>query len=154
MTEKIIIGKEEWIELPKLGLPAVKARIDSGAKTSSLHAFNMELFEKNGKKYVEFDIHPLQKNKKVKKKCRAQIIDKRQVKSSSGESEKRFVINTPMKLGEETWTIQVTLTNRDSMGYRMLLGREAMEKRILIDPDLSFCKGKISNNSLKELYIE
>ncbi len=137
--EKIVIGKEEWCALPDLGLPAIKARIDSGAKTSSLHAFNIYIIEEEGVKYAHFDIHPLQDNRKVIQRCKGIVVDRRQVKSSSGEKEKRHVIRTPLTLGGQTWDVEVTLTNRDSMGYRMLIGREAMQERVLIDPDSSFC---------------
>ncbi len=141
MSDKLIIGKEEWCAFPELNLPAVKARIDSGAKTSALHAFNIHTFTEDGKKYVYFDIHPIQDNRKIIQNCRAEVIDRRIVKSSSGEKERRFVIKTPIKIGDELWDIEVTLSNRDSMGYRMLLGRKAMAGRTLIDPEASFCLG-------------
>lgn len=152
MSKKIVIGKEEWCNFPELGLPAIKARVDSGAKTSSLHAFNIRPFEQDGKKYVHFDIHPIQDNRKVIQNCRGLVVDRRSVKSSSGEKEKRLVIKTPVTLGEETWEIEVTLTNRDSMGYRMLIGREAMKERVLIDPDSSFCLGSIDEATVLKHY--
>lgn len=150
--EKIVIGKEEWCALPELNLPAVKARIDSGAKTSSLHAFNIHPFEEGGKKYVHFDIHPVQENRKIIQSCRALVVDQRNVKSSSGEKEKRHVIKAPVTIGGETWEIEMTLTNRDSMGYRMLIGREAMMGRVLIDPDASFCLGQVSAEEVESYY--
>lgn len=152
MKNKIIIGKEEWCSLEGLGLPAIKARVDSGAKTSSLHAFNIHQFEEDGKRYVHFDIHPIQNDRKTIQSCRGLVVDKRNVKSSSGDTERRPVIKTPIKLGDETWEIEVTLTNRDSMGYRMLIGREAMNNRVLIDPDSSFCLGKVSEDEVKKYY--
>ncbi len=152
MTKKIIIGKEEWCGLPELGLPAIKARVDSGAKTSSLHAFNIHQFEENGKRYVHFDIHPIQNDRKTIQSCRGMVVDKREVKSSTGDKERRPVIKTPITLGDETWEIEVTLTNRDSMGYRMLIGREAMTNRVLIDPDSSFCLGTVSTEEVKKYY--
>ena len=152
MTKKIIIGKEEWCGLPELGLPAIKARVDSGAKTSSLHAFNIHQFEEAGKRYVHFDIHPIQNNRKIIQSCRGLVVDKREVKSSSGDKERRPVIKTPITLGDETWEIEVTLTNRDSMGYRMLIGREAMTNRVLIDPDSSMCLGKVADEEVKKHY--
>jgi ribosomal protein S6--L-glutamate ligase len=151
-SQKIIIGKEEWAALPELGLPAVKMRVDSGAKTSALHAFNIQVIEENGLKYVHFDIHPIQNNRKVIQSCRGLLIDQRHVKSSSGEKENRHVIRTPVTLGEETWDIEITLTNRDSMGYRMLLGREAMANRVLIDPDQAFCLGSIPDKEAVTYY--
>lgn len=152
MSSKIIIGKEEWCGLPELGLPAIKARIDSGAKTSSLHAFNIHTFKEDGKKYVHFDIHPVRDNRKIIQSCRGLVVDSRDVKSSSGEKEKRHVIKTPVVLGDETWEIEITLTNRDSMGYRMLIGREAMEGRVLIDPDNSFCLGQKDEAEVEKHY--
>lgn len=152
MTNKIVIGKEEWCGLPELGLPAIKARIDSGAKTSSLHAFNIQPIERDGKKHVLFDIHPIQDNRKIVQSCRGLVVDKRDVKNSSGEKERRLVIRTPITLGGRTWDIEVTLTNRDSMGYRMLLGREAMKERVLIDPDSSFCLGQFNEEDVRVYY--
>lgn len=150
--KKIIIGKEEWCALTELGLPAIKARIDSGAKTSALHAFNIQPFEENGEKYVHFDIHPLQDNRKIIQRCKGKVIDKRDIKSSSGEKEKRHVISTALTLGGKTWEIEVTLTNRDSMGYRMLLGREAMEGRVLIDPEAAMHLGNIPPEAVRTHY--
>jgi len=152
MSKKIVIGKEEWCGLPELNLPAIKARVDSGAKTSSLHAFNIHPFEEGGNKYVHFDIHPIQDNRKVIQSCRGLVVDQRNVKSSSGEKERRHVIRTPIRLGGETWEIEVTLTNRDSMGYRMLLGREAMKERVLIDPDASLCLGEVNAKDVEKYY--
>lgn len=152
MTEKLVIGKEEWCSFPELKLPAVKARIDSGAKTSALHAFNIHTFTEEGRKYVYFDIHPIQDNRKVIQSCRAEVVDRRIVKSSSGEKEKRYVIRTPIQVGEEMWDIEVTLANRDSMGYRMLLGREAMSGRTLIDPEASFCLGEKGDDEVLKQY--
>ncbi len=149
---KITVGCEEWCELPGLKLPAVKARVDSGAKTSALHAKNIQLREKDGKTYVSFDIHPLQNNRKVTKRCEAPLVGRREIRSSSGHSETRYVILTPLKLGEHTWDIQISLTNRDSMGYRMLLGREAMTGRIIVDPEGAFLHGKVSLKKAESSY--
>lgn len=151
-TTKLIIGKEEWCALKDLGIPAIKARVDTGAKTSSLHAFNIELSKAGGKEKVSFDIHPIQNNREIVRACEADVVDSRIVKSSTGEKERRIVIQTPITLGNETWDIEVTLTNRDSMGYRMLLGREAMEKRFLVDPEISFCFGDIPSESIQNHY--
>lgn len=152
MKHKIVIGKEEWCALPELGLPAIKARVDTGAKTSALHAFNIRSSSKGGVDYVNFDIHPVQDNRKIVQHCKAREIDRRNVKSSSGEKETRHVISTQVRIGGETWEIELTLTNRDSMGYRMLLGREAMTKRVLIDPDASFCLGNLPEEDVKRHY--
>jgi ribosomal protein S6--L-glutamate ligase len=152
MSDKTIIGKEEWCELPEINLPAIKARVDSGAKTSSLHAFNIHPYTENGVKYVKFDIHPVQENRKIVQKCMAKAVDRRSVKSSSGEKEKRHVIKTPVILDGKSWDIEITLTNRDSMGYRMLLGREAMTNALLIDPNSSFCLGEKKEDDILKFY--
>jgi ribosomal protein S6--L-glutamate ligase len=150
--ERIIVGREEWCSLHDLGVPAIKVRIDSGAKTSALHAFNIHVFSANGEDWVEFDIHPIQHNRRVMKHCRARLVDQRVIKSSNGENEKRYVISTPITLGNSTWEIEVTLTNRDSMGYRMLLGREAMQGRILVDPEAVFCHSNMDDLQAIGLY--
>ena len=149
---KFIVGNQEWCKLAALSIPAIKARVDSGAKTSSMHAFNIRPFSRDGAIWVAFDVHPLQKNRKVVVSCEAQVIDRRTVRSSTGEAEKRYVIRTPLTVGGRTWDIEVTLTNRDSMGYRMLLGREAMSGRMLVDPDSSFLLGEVSNETLRKYY--
>lgn len=151
-NEKMVVGSDEWCQFPQLGIPAVKARVDSGAKTSSLHAFNIHTFKRSGEPWVSFEIHPLQKNRKVTVRCEARVTDRRSVKSTSGVSEKRYVISTPMKLGDSIWEIELTLTNRDSMGYRMLLGREAMTARVLVDPSGSQAQGRFSEQDLHDLY--
>ncbi|MBE9029060.1 30S ribosomal protein S6--L-glutamate ligase [filamentous cyanobacterium LEGE 11480] len=151
-SKKLIIGCEEWVELPDLQLPLIKARIDSGAKTSSLHAYNIQAFELDGQTHVRFDIHPIQKNRRIAQHCQAKVIDQRAVKSSNGVSENRFVILTPIILGEQRWEIEVTLTNRDAMGYRMLLGREAMSDRILVDPSVSFLHREADDEIAKRSY--
>ncbi len=149
---KIILGSEEWCSFPELGIPAIKARVDSGAKTSALHAINIVPFMKEGVNWVKFDINPIQNNLKTVIHCEALLIDKRIVKSSSGYREQRFVIQTKITIGEDSWAIEMTLTNRDSMGFRMLLGREAMSGRILVDPEQKYLLGQNSTENLIELY--
>lgn len=151
-TEKTIIGSEEWCQLAQLGIPAIKVRVDSGAKTSALHAFNIQTFKRGNVSWVSFDVHPLQNNRKVSLRCEAPILDRRIIKNTSGASEKRYVIKVPMRLGEHIWEIELTLTNRDSMGYRMLLGREAMAGRVLVDPSSSMNLGRIIDLELREMY--
>ena len=150
---KIILGSEEWCSFPELGIPAIKARVDSGAKTSALHAINIAPFTKEGLNWVKFDINPIQNNLKTVIHCEALLIDKRVVKSSSGFREQRYVIQTEIKIGDDIWKIEMTLTNRDSMGFRMLLGREAMSGRILVDPEQKYLLGQTTTESLKDLYI-
>lgn len=153
MTEKVIVGSEEWCSLPDLKVPAIKVRVDSGAKTSALHAEQITPFEKEGEKWVRFVIHPIQRNVKSSIVCESKVVDKRIVKSSSGTRESRYVINTEISIGEQSWNIELTLTNRDSMGFRMLLGREAMVGRIIVDPDEHFNLGIVTPEKLKEYYF-
>ena len=151
-TDKIIIGSEEWCSFPTLGIPAIKARIDSGAKTSAIHAFNIQTFSRNGQPWVSFEVLPVQKSRRTLIRCEAQVIDRRVIKSSTGDTEKRYVIRVPLQIGNQEWLIEMTLANRDSMGYRMLLGREAMQHRLLVDPAAKCCLGEVSNDKLRELY--
>ena len=149
---KVILGSEEWCSFPELGIPTIKARVDSGAKTSALHAINIAPFIKNESNWVKFDINPIQNNLKTVIHCEAPLVDKRIVKSSSGFREQRYVIQTHLKIGDSKWPIEMTLTNRDSMGFRMLLGREAMSGRVLVDPEQKYLLGQPTTESLKELY--
>jgi ribosomal protein S6--L-glutamate ligase len=149
---KVILGSEEWFALPDLNIPIIKARVDSGAKTSALHAININPFVRDNENWVKFDINPIQNNTKAIKHCEAKLIDKRVVKSSSGFREQRFVIQTKLKIGEDSWNIEMTLTNRDSMGFRMLLGREAMSGRVLVDPEKKYLLGQISADTIKTHY--
>ncbi len=150
---KIILGSEEWFAFPNLEIPAIKARVDSGAKTSALHAINIAPFVKEGINWVKFDINPIQNNLKTVINCEAILVDKRIVKSSSGFREQRYVIQTTINVGNDSWEIEMTLTNRDSMGFRMLLGREAMSGRILVDPEEKYLLGQTSTESLKAYYV-
>jgi ribosomal protein S6--L-glutamate ligase len=151
-NSKMIAGCEEWCAFPGLGIPAIKARIDSGAKTSSIHAFNIQKFRREGKTWVSFEVHPLQNNRKTVIRCERPVLDKRGVKSSSGIAETRYVIGTTIKIGSVSWDIELTLANRDSMGYRMLLGREAMSGRMLVDPSISFALNNVSSDIIDHYY--
>jgi hypothetical protein len=152
--ESKIIGWREWASLPDLGIPAIKGKIDTGAKTSSLHAYDIELEEKGAKTYVNFKVHPLQHDFSVIIKCRALLVDKRQVTDSGGHKEERYVIRTTMILAKVRKRIELTLTNRESMKYRMLIGRAAL-KRNYIDPSQSYLSGKSlkQRRFLKELKL-
>ncbi|MEX1196758.1 MAG: RimK family alpha-L-glutamate ligase [Pseudohongiellaceae bacterium] len=150
--DRIIVGSEEWCAFPGLGIPAVKARVDSGARTSSLHAFNIRAFRRGGARWVSFEVHPLQQNRRTIVRCEAEVADKRVVKSSSGIGEKRYVVRTTLQYGNDQWDIELTLSNRDSMGYRMLLGREAMNGRMLVDPSASFLGGSLTGQQIQTLY--
>jgi len=149
---KLVIGSEEWCSFPELGVPAIKARVDSGAKTSSIHAFNIQPFRREGCAWVSFEIHPIQNNRRTVIRCEKPVVDKRVVKSSSGSSETRFVILAELKLNDQAWDVELTLANRDSMGFRMLLGREAMLDRLIVDPSLESTLGEVSDEQIKEYY--
>lgn len=137
-----IVGWREWIALPDLGIRAIKAKIDTGARTSAIHVFDLKEFEADGRQMVQFGIHPLQKNKAVYRFCEAPVLERRKVKNSGGHSENRYVIQTTAVLGSESWPINVTLTNRDLMMFRMLLGRKALENRFLVNPGRSCLTGR------------
>lgn len=140
MKKKVlkIIGWREWVSLPELGVKNIKAKVDSGAKTSSLHAFDMKTYTRGKSEYVSFKVHPNQRNSKQEIECRAKIQEYRKVKSSNGATQLRPVIYTTINLMGENWEIEVTLTNRDEMGFRMLLGRQSLRKKFLIDSGKSF----------------
>lgn len=133
-----IIGWREWVELPQLGISAVKAKIDTGATTSSIHAIHIERFRRDGKDYARFQVHPLQKNSRVTIQAEAPLVEYRSIRSSSGHESSRPVILTQIGLFDEIWPIELTLANRDEMGFRMLIGRRAMKKRFLVDPGASY----------------
>lgn len=142
LDHKLIVGWREWLTLPELRIPAIKAKIDTGARTSALHAFELNTFRERGQLRVRFGIHPLQKRRDIEIFCEADVTDHRMVTDSGGHREKRYVITTPVRLGEQEWTIEVTLTNRDTMLFRMLLGRTAMRGRLLVNPGSSFLVGR------------
>jgi len=153
--EKILVGWREWASLPELGIPAIKMKVDTGARTSALHAFSIETFEESGKKRVRFAIHPLQKRRDIEIYCVADVIDERIVSDSGGHRENRIVIKTPICIGEMRWEVEFTLTDRDTMRFRALLGRKAMESLFIVDPEKSFITGKsIEHDYLKSLSKE
>jgi hypothetical protein len=137
-----VIGWREWLALPGLGIERVKAKIDTGARTSSLHAFDLERFEVEGQPWVRFRIHPLQRDTTTTVEVEAPLSDERSVKPSTGQARLRPVILTRAVLGGWSWPIEITLVNRDVMGFRMLLGRRAFRRRFMIDPGRSFLAGQ------------
>lgn len=136
--ERPVIGWREWVLLPDLLAVPIKAKIDSGARTSSIHSFGTRRFTEKGAPWVEFLLHPIQRHARPEIACTAPIRDERWVRSSNGEAARRIVIETMARLGETVWPIELTLADRDVMGFRMLLGREAIRRRFLIDPGRSF----------------
>lgn len=137
------VGWREWLGLPDLGLPAIKAKVDTGARTSALHAFYTKAYDQNGIDMVEFGIHPIQKNNQLEVICHAPIIDRREISDSGGHKEMRYVIETNLVIGDHQWPIELTLTNRDTMRFRMLLGRRAMEHKVVVEPGSSYLNGKL-----------
>ena len=137
MTNKITVGWREWLALPELGIDKIKAKVDTGARTSCIHAFRVEEFIQDEQVWVRFWVHPIQDDNNTEIQCQAKVIDQRTVTDSGGHQEQRYVIQTQLLIGGQQWPIEATLTNRDTMKFRMLLGRTAMAGRIVVDPELS-----------------
>ena len=152
MEELKVLGNDEWCVFEDLGIPAIRARVDSGARTSSLQAMNTKIVMRHGEEWVTFEVHPLQHNRSIAIPCSARLIDRRMVRGSTGISEERLVIRTRLTLGKDSFPIELTLASRDSMEYRMLLGREALSGRYLVDPAKSALQGDFSEDTLNDLY--
>jgi len=144
VSEAFVLGWEEWVSLPDLNLPAIKAKVDTGAKTSALHAYFVEPFGSPTRRMVRFGVHPIPGRDDVEVTCTAEVIDHREVTSSNGESEMRYVIRTGLKLGDRVWPVELTLANRETMSYRMLIGRQAIQDDMLVDPATSFRQPRLS----------
>jgi len=136
------LGWREWAQLPDLNVRAIKAKLDTGARTSALHAFSIKPFMRDGVEMVRFDIHPVQRSSASAVHAEAEVLDHRVVKNSGGHQELRPVIQTTLRIGDGEWPIELTLTRRDEMGFRMLLGREALRGRAVVDPGSSFREGR------------
>ncbi|NQV99997.1 MAG: ATP-dependent zinc protease [Rhodospirillales bacterium] len=141
-AEKKQIGWREWVSFPELSIERIKAKIDTGARTSAIHAFRVRKIENDDGSWVEFYLHPVQGKRNPEIHCLARVVDERIIKSSNGETETRYVILTPMRLGNETWPVELTLSNRDQMGFRVLAGRAAIRGRCIVDPGKSFMLGR------------
>lgn len=152
MAEKILLGNEEWCSLPALGIPAIRARVDSGARTSALHASHIEPFQKEGVQWVSFKVHPIEGMPKTLIECEAEVSSRRSIKNTSGQSERRYVVKTQLKIGDQSIDIELSLADRTQMEYRMLLGREAMAGRMVVDPEESCLLGDKSEDDLNEIY--
>ena len=142
-TDKLLtFGWREWVGLPELGIPMIKAKIDTGARTSALHAFEVRPYSENGRDRVEFLMHPVQKDNDTVVTCVADVLDVRTITESGGHKEERFVISTELSIGGHSWPIEATLTARDDMLFRMLLGRTALKGRAQVNPARSYVIGK------------
>jgi hypothetical protein len=140
-TPTEVIGWREWVALPDLGIRRIKAKVDTGARTSSLHAFGIKQFTRDGKAFVRFKVHPIQRNTRKTIEAEAEVLEFREVRSSSGHLAMRPAILTTVHLLGMSWQIEVTLANRDEMGFRMLLGRESYRGKFLVDAGTSYYGG-------------
>lgn len=141
-SERITLGWREWLTLPDLGVDKILAKVDTGAKTSALHTFYIDAFERNGEKWLRFGLHPNRYSDREVVHCEAPVKEKRDVTDSGGHIENRYIIDTTFQVGSERFTAEMTLTNRDNMKYRILLGRNALRRRFVVDPARSYRLGK------------
>jgi hypothetical protein len=149
MPKTLTLGWREWCALPELGIPAIKAKVDTGAKTSALHTFGVEPFTQDGQLFVRFWVHPVQRNTDITLECVAPVKDERIVSDSGGHKESRYIIESEMVIGGHKRIIEMSLTNRDTMRFRMLLGRRAMQDDTTVHPEASYLNGRVR---AKEIY--
>lgn len=137
-----VIGWREWVGLPDLGISLMKAKVDTGARTSAVHVYRLRPFQREGRAFVSFFLHPVQHRRQPEVACEAEVLEERWITSSNGRREKRIVVKTRLTLAGKTWSIELSLTNRDDMGFRMLLGRQALRRRFVVDPGASYKLGQ------------
>ena len=137
-----LLGWREWLMLPDLGIPAIKAKVDTGARSSALHAFDVETFQDGQRQMVRFKVHPLQRDVETTVAASAEVVDHRSVRSSHGEESLRPVIVTTVELLGQRFEVELTLVRRDAMGFRMLLGRQAIRGRFVVNPGCSYRNGR------------
>ncbi len=147
--DEATVGWREWVALPGLGISAIKAKVDTGARSSSLHACGIEAFEREGEPWVRFRVHPFQRSASPEIEVETPLLEVRRVTTSSGHSGLRPVIRTELELLGDRWPIELTLARRDAMGFRMLLGREALRGRFVVDPGGSYYNGRPSRRALR-----
>lgn len=150
--KKLLVGRSEWCRLPDLGIPGIKAKVDTGAKTSAIHAFDIHAEVIDGKKHAHFKVHPVQGNTQITVSCCAPVVDERYIMSSNGHKEHRYIIITNIMLGENQYTIELSLSNRDPLTFRLLLGREALNKRMIVDPSVTCRQGKYKRSVIESMY--
>ena len=151
---RLLVGWKEWCTLPDLHLPAIKAKLDTGARTSSLHAYAIETYHRHGELWVKFKLHPVQRNNAIHIQRSAKVIDRRNVISSTGHKEYRFVIETCLLLAGKKHKIELTLANREKMIFKMLLGREALKGVVIIDPMKAHQLGRLTRDQVETMYTE
>lgn len=147
-NNSLVVGWREWVSLPQLGLPAVKAKVDTGARTTAIHAFDIERVKHDGTDWILFSVQPVQRDTTIIRRCEAPLVDIRRVTDSGGHSGDRYFISTELTLGSITRTIEITLSQRNDMLFRMLLGRTALVPGIQVDPSRSFSLGRVSARAL------
>ena len=137
-----VAGWREWISLPEIGVSWVKAKLDTGARTSAIHAWDIEEFDRDGRTWASFELHPWQRSDLDAVRVELPVLDQRTIRSSTGHEEQRIVVSTTVRVAGHDLECELTLTNRDEMGFRMLVGREAMRGKLLVDPGRSYIGGK------------